>query len=168
MRQGSGKVVVHRNNIALLDKCLSKDILASTTLVSREQILLAHNILDSLLKADKRLRTCVSIVCVHHCSNLIVAHCIYATVCKHIEIYIESAETEGIKSTLLKCLHTALDRYKVELLHNANLVQLKRLITALIELYIAHNFVRFFKFERKDIKFYREKCSILALFAIIC
>ena len=51
--QSSCKVVVHWYYITLLDECLSQDVFASTTLVSRQQILLAHNIFYGLLQADE-------------------------------------------------------------------------------------------------------------------
>lgn len=137
--QRRGEVVVHRDNVARLDEGTADDVLGGASLMHRQQVFLAQDILYGLLQALERLRARIGVVGTHHGGKLVVAHGVGAAVGEHVEVDVARTQTEGVESRLIHGVETAFDGYEVELLHYTHLVQLQRQVSASVEFYLAHS-----------------------------
>ena len=76
----------------------------------------------------------------HHGCNLVVAHGVHTTVCQHIEVNVESAQTESVETTFLQGFHTTFNWYEVKFLHYSYFVQFEGHIATFVEFYITHKY----------------------------
>ena len=143
MRQHGRKMVVGRDNVALLNKGPADDVLGRAALVNRQQVFFTQYVFDRLLKFDKTLRTGIRIVGLQHRGHLIVAHRIGSAVGQHVQVYIQRTQTERIETGLFDRVQAAFDRNQVEFLYHAHFVQFQGNVFPQIKFYLAHRLYNF-------------------------
>ena len=104
VRLGGGEVVIHRDEGAGLDEGLGKQVLASASLVSRQQILVAENLLDRVCQLVKALRAGIGVIGQQHGGLLIVAHGIGAAIGQHIHENVAGAKKKCVVASFFHCL----------------------------------------------------------------
>ena len=124
VRLGGGEVIVHRDISAGLDEGLGKQVLGSASLVSRQQILVAENLLHRIRQLVKALRAGIGVVGQQHGGLLIVAHGIGAAVGQHVQKNVAGTKKKCVVARFLHCLEPLAGRGQSNLLHNADFVHL--------------------------------------------